>query len=71
MKLRRYHSELGAIAACTKRFMEDTNGLGQRAVEGSTRACLIFDRLFLSKKSAESAASIGVDLIVIVKTDTK
>ena len=44
MKSSRYHLQLGATAACTKRLMEDTKGLGQMAVKGSTRDCLLFDR---------------------------
>ena len=51
--------------------MEETKGLGQRAVKGSTRYFFLFDSCFLSKKSAEAAASIGVDLVGMVKTNTK
>ena len=71
MKSIRYHLELGAIAACNKRLMEETKRLGQRAMKGSTMACFLFGSWFLSKKVAEAAASIGVDLIGMVKTNTK
>ena len=37
MKLSRYCLELVATAACTKRLMEETKGMGQRALKGSTR----------------------------------
>ena len=31
MKYRRYQKELGATAACTKRVMEETKGIGQKS----------------------------------------
>ena len=34
MNSSRYHLYLGATAACTKRFTEETKGLGQRAMKG-------------------------------------
>ena len=71
MKSGRYHLELGAADACTKRLMEETKGLGQRASKGSTRYCFLFSSWFYRKKEAETAASIGVDLISMVKTNTK
>ena len=37
MKSILYHLELGTTSACTKILMEETKGLGQRAVKGSTR----------------------------------
>ena len=42
MKSIRYHLELGATAACTKRLMEETKGLGHRDLKVSTRdfSCL-------------------------------
>ena len=52
MKLIRYHLELGATAACTKRLMEETKGLGQRSVKGSTRNCFLLDSWFSFKKSS-------------------
>ena len=71
MKLIRYHMELGATYACTKIFMEETKGLGQKALKGSIQGCSLFNSWFSSKKVAEAAASIGVDLIGMVKTNTK
>ena len=63
--------ELGTTAACTNILIEDTKGLGQRAFKVSTRYCFLFYIWFLSKKAVEESASIGVDLIGIVKTNTK
>ena len=71
MKSIRYHLELGATAACTKRFTEETKGLGQRALKGSTKDYFLFDNWFSSKKTEEAAASIGFYLIGMVKTNTK
>ena len=71
MKLIRYNSELGTTATCTNRLMEETKGLCQRALKGSTRDFFLFGSWFSSKKSLEKAASIGVDLIGMVKTNTK
>ena len=62
---------LSATAACDKTLMEESKGLGKRAVKVSTRDCFLFDSWFLSKKSAVSADSSGVDLIGMVKTNTK
>ena len=67
----RYHLELDATADCTKIFMEEMKGLGQRSLKGSTRDCFLLNSWFLLKKEEESAASIGVDLIGAVKTNTK
>ena len=70
MKLIPYQLELGATAACTNISMEETKGMGKRDLKRSTRDYLLFDIWFLSKKAAEAAASLGVDLIVMVKTNT-
>ena len=59
--------ELGSTSACTKRLMEETKILGQKIVKVSTRDCFLFVSWFLPKKSEEAAASIGVDLIGMVK----
>ena len=67
----RYHLELGTTSTCTKRLMEDTKGMGQRVLKGSTRFLTLFVSWFLSKKAAEAADSIGVDLIGMLKTNTK
>ena len=45
--------------------------MGQRALKGSTRDFFLFGSWLLSKKSAKAAASIGIDLIGMVKTNTK
>ena len=37
-----YHLELGTTAACTKRLIEETKGLGMRALKGSTRDYFLF-----------------------------
>ena len=71
MKLNQYHLELGATAACTKRFMEEMKVMGQRALKWSIWDCFLFYSWFSSKKLAESATYIGVDLIDMVKTNTK
>ena len=71
MKLIRYHLELGATAVYTKRLMEETKGMGQRALKRSTRDYFLFYSWFFSKKVSEVVASIGVDLIGMVKTNTK
>ena len=71
MKSSRYHLELGATTACTNILMEETKGLGQRYLKGSMRDCFLFSIWLLSKKSEEAAASIGVDLIGMVKINTK
>ena len=71
MKSSRYHLEFGATAACTTVFMEDIKGMWKRSMKGSTRDCFLFGSWFLSKKVSEVAASIGVDFIGMVKTNTK
>ena len=65
-----YPLELGTTAACTNRLMEETKGLEQRLFKGSKRNCFLLESWFLSKKAAEAAASLGVDLIGVVKTNT-
>ena len=47
-----YHLELGATAACTKILMEETKGLGQRALKGSTRDFFHLWKLVLAKESS-------------------
>ena len=41
------------------------------ALKGSKRDCFLFGRWFLSNKSVEASDSIGVDLVGLVKTNTK
>ena len=71
MKSSRYHLELGATSACTNVLMEDMKGVSKRALKGSTRNCFLLGSWFSSNKVEEAAASIGVDLIGMVKTNTK
>ena len=51
--------------------MEETKELGHRSLKGSMRDYFLFYSWFSSNKAAEAAASIGVDLIGMVKTNTK
>ena len=67
----RYHQELGATAACTKRMMEATKGIGQKSKKGGTKDCFLFDSWFPSKKAAEAAMELGAELICMVKKNTK
>ena len=43
MKDSRYHKELGATAACKKRMMEETKGIGQKSKKGGPKDCFLFD----------------------------
>ena len=71
MKNSRYQQELGATAACTKRMMEETKGIGQKSKKRGPKDCFLFDSRFASKKAAEAAMELGVELIGMVKTNTK
>ena len=71
MKSIRYHLDLGATAACINILVESTKVLGKSAFKGSARGRFLFVSLFSSKKAAEAAASIVVDLIFMVKINTK
>ena len=71
MKSRRYHLELSTTSTCTKILTEDTKELVQRDLKGPTRDCFLFNSWLSSKKSGYSAASIVVDLIGMVKTNSK
>ena len=71
MKLIRYHFELGAMDDCTNILMEAAKGFGHRALQGLTRDCLLFENWFLLKKSEEANGFIRVDLIGMVKINTK
>ena len=71
MKSIRYHLDLGDTAACTKILTDETKGMEQKALKGSIRDFFLFEIWFSSKRSAEVAASVGVDLIGMVKTNTK
>ena len=67
----RYQQELGATAACTKRMMEETKGIGQKSKKGGTKYCFLFHSWFASNKAAEAAMELGAELIGMVKTNTK
>ena len=41
MKHSKYHHELGATAACTKRIMEATKGIGQKSIKWGTKDCFL------------------------------
>ena len=71
MKESRYQKELGATAACTKRMMEETKGIGQNCKKGGPKDCFLFDSWFALKKAAEAAMELGADFIGMVNTDTK
>ena len=71
MKNSRYQKELGATAACTKRMMEETRGIGQKSKKWGPKDCFPFDSWFASKKAAESAMELGAELVGMVKTNTK
>ena len=55
MKDSSYQKELGATAACMKRMMEETKGIGQKSKKGGPQDCFLFDSWFASKKAAEAA----------------
>ena len=42
MKHSNHHKDIEATAACTKRMMEATKGIGQRYRKGATKDCFIF-----------------------------
>ena len=46
MKSSLYYMELGDTSACTKKLVEDTKGLGKRALKGPTMDCFLFDSWF-------------------------
>ena len=71
MKHSKYQQELGSTAACTKRVMEATKGMGQKSIEGGTKYCFLFDSWFDPKKAAEAAMEIGAELIGMLKKDIK
>ena len=52
-------------------MMEATRGIDQNSIKGGTKYCFLFDSWFDFKKAAEAAMELGVDLIGMVKTNTK
>ena len=71
MKDSRYQQELGATAACTKRMIEATKGIGRKSIKGGTKDCFLFDGWFASKRAEEAAMEMGAELIGMAKTNTK
>ena len=71
MKHSKYQKELGANAACNKRMMEATKGIGKKSIKGRTNDCFLFDSWFASNKTAEDVMGVGSELIGMVKTNTK
>ena len=71
MKSSRYQQYLGATAACTKWMMEEKKWIGPKSKKGGPKDCFLFDSWFASKKAAESSMELGVELIGMVKTNTK
>ena len=57
--------------ACTKRMMEETKGIGQKSKKGGPKDCFLFVNWLTSKKAAEAAMELVVELIGMVKTNTK
>ena len=62
--------EIGALAACTKRVMEATKGLGQRGLKGSMKDCFIFGSWFESKSLSDDVIDVGSEMFGMVKTNT-
>ena len=71
MKDSRYQQELGATAACMKRVMEETKGIGQKYKKGGSKDFFLFASWVASKKAAEASMELGAELIGMVKTNTK
>ena len=67
----KYQKYIGSTAACTKRMMEATKGIGHKSINRVTKDCFLFDGWFASNKTAEAAMEVGADLISMVKTNTK
>ena len=71
MKDSRYQQELGSTAACTKRMLEATKGIGQKSKKGGAKDCFLSYSWLASKKATEATMELGADLIGMVKTNTK
>ena len=68
---RKYQQEIGVTAACAKRMMEATNGIGHKSIKGVTKYWFFFNRWFYSNNAGEYATEVGANLIGMVKTNTK
>ena len=71
MKHRNYQQQLGATAACTKRIVESTKGVGKKSIKEGTKDCFLSDSWFASNKVEETAMGVGSGLIGMVKTNIK
>ena len=71
MKDIRYEQDIGDTAACIKRMMDETKGIGHKSKKGGPKDCFLFASWFDSKKAAEAAMELGSELIGMVKTNTK
>ena len=71
MKHRKYQNGLGKTSAFTKRMVEATKGIGQKAIKGGKKDCFLFDSQFASKKAAKSKVEVGANSIGMVRTNTK
>ena len=67
-KFARYHSQLGATAACTVRLAEETSKCGRRNQEEHKTNLFIFDSWFASVKSVAELSKRGMEGVGSVKT---
>ena len=51
--------------------MEATKGIGQNSIKWGAKDCLLFDCWFSSNKSEEAEMEVVVELIGMLKTNTK
>ena len=70
-KHRNHQKKLGDNAACTKRIMEGTEGIGQRYRKGALKHCFLFCSWLSSNNSTEALMEVGAELIGMVKRNTK
>ena len=59
------------MAACIKRIMEPTKGLGHSNRKCATKGCFIFESWFSLKRSSEAMMDVSYEIIGMVKTNTK
>ena len=71
MKQRQSPHRIGVRAACTKKIMDSTKGIGKKSIKGGTKDCFLFESWFSSKKASESVMAVVAELIGMVKTNTK
>ena len=63
--------DIGITAPCTENITEATKGLGQRYIKGAMKDCFIFYGWFVWKRFTEAVMDVVLDIIVVVKTNTK